>query len=231
MKKQNVNIDIVMAVRKIQSYNIMVWAALLIGLDGDDEKIFEEQFNFLQDAGVSVAMIGLLQAIPGTSLYKRLAREHRIKSDETVGIRGLYDQQINSNIVPLNMSEEKLVTGFQALVKKVYDYNYYGSRIIDAIRLSTRPFHKNGRKIGLNELSTIIRIFRYYIDLTDLPKLWMFLRVISATVLYKPHHMETAMIHLVAHKHFKAFYDKVASLPVRKSPRVEKGTAANCFRT
>ncbi|HAA05656.1 MAG TPA: B12-binding domain-containing radical SAM protein, partial [Syntrophobacteraceae bacterium] len=39
---------------------------------------FQRQVDFVQKSGVVTAMIGLLTAIPGTRLYKRLEQEGRL---------------------------------------------------------------------------------------------------------------------------------------------------------
>ena len=43
-KTQNEKLDLVKAVHKIQSYNLFVWAGMIVGFDQDDVDIFQEQF-------------------------------------------------------------------------------------------------------------------------------------------------------------------------------------------
>jgi len=71
-KVQNQNRDLIDSIRKFYKYGMEVSGGFILGFDSDDETIFERQFEFIQKAGVSKAMIELLQALPGTKLYKRL---------------------------------------------------------------------------------------------------------------------------------------------------------------
>ena len=50
-----------------------------MGFDNDPKSIFEQQINFIQKSGIVTAMVGLLNAQPGTRLFKRLQSESRLK--------------------------------------------------------------------------------------------------------------------------------------------------------
>ena len=52
------------SVRKVQSYGIQVQAGMIVGFDHDDQSIFEEQLQFIQEARIPVSMTGMLQALP-----------------------------------------------------------------------------------------------------------------------------------------------------------------------
>lgn len=77
-KVQNENRDMVASVKRIQRYGLHPLGGFIVGFDSDHESIFEDQIRFIQEAGIVVAMVGLLQALPKTRLYKRLAKEGRI---------------------------------------------------------------------------------------------------------------------------------------------------------
>ena len=49
-----------------QSYGIEVMAGFIVGFDNDPEDIFDRQVNFIQESAIPLAMVGLLQALPGT---------------------------------------------------------------------------------------------------------------------------------------------------------------------
>ena len=78
LKMQNVATDLVSAVKAIQSYGMVTVAGMILGFDSDDAAIFEDQYDFLQEAGIPIVMLGLLQAIPRTPLYERLERTGRL---------------------------------------------------------------------------------------------------------------------------------------------------------
>lgn len=124
-KFQNQNRSLIDSVRKFYRYGIEVSAGFIVGFDSDDETIFERQFNFIQQAGVTKAMIQLLQALPGTRLYKRIEAEGRLI---TVSSGGNLDSTIN--FVP-KMDKDILIKGYKKLVNSVYSSKMYYNRIIN----------------------------------------------------------------------------------------------------
>ncbi len=80
-KQQNRSMDLVEAVKTIQRNGMEVMGGFIIGFDNDPPNIFERQIEFIQKSGVVRAMIGLLEALPGTRLYRRLKEEGRLLED------------------------------------------------------------------------------------------------------------------------------------------------------
>ena len=64
--------------RKIQAQGIEVAAGFILGADGDTEASFDAHIEFIQTAGVVMAMEGLLTVLKETGLYKRLEQEGRL---------------------------------------------------------------------------------------------------------------------------------------------------------
>ncbi len=61
-------------VHRIQEAGMETWAGMIVGFDNDDARIFEAQRRFLTEARISMAMAGMLSAIPKTPLHERLPR-------------------------------------------------------------------------------------------------------------------------------------------------------------
>ena len=80
-KQQNTKTDIIESVSKIQAKGIEVMGGFIVGFDSDPENIFDLQIEFIQKAGIPLAMIGTLIALPNTQLYRRLEREGRIMGE------------------------------------------------------------------------------------------------------------------------------------------------------
>jgi radical SAM superfamily enzyme YgiQ (UPF0313 family) len=95
--------------RRIQNAGLDIQAGFIVGFDHDDEAIFEEQYRFIQDNGIQLAMVGMLTAIPSTPLHARLHKEGRLVPDDP-----------NCNIVPKLMSREQLQSGYWQLVERLY---------------------------------------------------------------------------------------------------------------
>ena len=103
--------------RRIQAAGLDVNAGFIVGFDSDDKAIFEDQFRFIQDNGITLAMVGMLQAIPRTPLYDRLKREGRLVEDDP-----------SLNIVPKQMTRDELRQGYWDLVKRLYSPEAYLER-------------------------------------------------------------------------------------------------------
>jgi hypothetical protein len=110
LKFQNLRGDSLAAkLARIQNAGIHINAGFIVGFDSDDQTIVEDQLRFIQDNGITTAMVGMLQAIPHTPLYERLQREQR-----------LVEQDPNCNFEPKQMSREELRQGYWELVRRLY---------------------------------------------------------------------------------------------------------------
>ena len=119
-KKQNMGRDLVADIKKIQRAGLQVQGGFIVGFDSDTPSIFRRQIEFIQKSGITTAMVGLLQAPPGTRLFKRMKQENRI-SGATSGdnVDG------TTNIVP-RMATKTLREGYQEILKHIYSpANYY----------------------------------------------------------------------------------------------------------
>lgn len=116
--------DLVEAVHKIQSYGIWVDCGMIVGFDNDDADIFEEQFNFVQRAGLLRAQMGLLFAVPKTPLYERIKQDGRLIEPET---------HLSSHVRPLLMTYQELIDGYKKLVQRAYSYDAYRERYFTAL--------------------------------------------------------------------------------------------------
>ena len=77
-KLQNTRRSLLDSVATIQSYGMQVMGGFILGFDTDREDIFDRMVEFIQKSGIPIAMVGLLQAMPGTQLFRRLRGEGRI---------------------------------------------------------------------------------------------------------------------------------------------------------
>src|SRR5213082_846203 len=71
------------SVKKIQSYGMEVMAGFIVGFDNDPADIFERQIDFIRKSAIPLAMVGLLNALPETQLWRRLEREGRLLGEAT----------------------------------------------------------------------------------------------------------------------------------------------------
>ena len=104
----------------IHRAGLQVMGGFIVGFDSDTPSIFQRQIDFIQQSGIVTAMVGMLQAPPGTRLFDRLQRENRVVSafsgDNVDG---------TTNIIP-KMGIDRLLDGYQSIMKQIYSpKNYY----------------------------------------------------------------------------------------------------------
>jgi radical SAM superfamily enzyme YgiQ (UPF0313 family) len=220
-KRQNLAGELLDNIREVQTRGITIWAGIIVGFDTDDLGIFEEQSEFLQAAGIPVAMIGLLQAIPGTPLHERMQKSSRLRVLPTSGVRGTHESHLATNIRPISMSDAELVGGYQRLVKGFYDCAPFADRLLVSLRRAPRESTGRRRWPSLSEAGILARTLWYYL-LGARPNRQMFLRVLRVT-LKEQLDLETALMHLVVHKHLQAFYVALAAMPVPVFPDAVSG--------
>ena len=102
------------AVRKIQRKGMQVQAGFILGLDGDDEDVFDAQIAFIREAGIPVAPIYLLTALKGTDMFNRLQSEDRLL-DVPIGTIGT---ALNFRT---EMDPETLIEGYRRVTATLYD--------------------------------------------------------------------------------------------------------------
>lgn len=122
-KIQNTKRSLADAVNIIQQHGLQVMSGFIVGFDSDQEDIFERQIKFIQQTGVVTAMVGMLVALPQTRLYYRLKSEGRLfkdaKGDNT---------SADINFIP-KMGFDRLVSGYNAILKNIYSPKNYYKRI------------------------------------------------------------------------------------------------------
>jgi radical SAM superfamily enzyme YgiQ (UPF0313 family) len=123
-KYQNLRGDSLAAkLARIQDAGLDINAGFIVGFDNDDKQIFEDQFRFIQENGITLAMVGMLQAIPRTPLYQRLQQEGR-----------LYEEDPNCNFIPKHMSRAELRRGYWDLVTRLYTPEAFLDRYFQVFR-------------------------------------------------------------------------------------------------
>src|SRR5512143_1192841 len=122
-KKHNKNRNLIEDVKRIQRHGLQVQGGFIIGFDSDTPSIFQRQIDFIQKSGIVTAMVGLLQAPPGTGLYERLKGEGRLNEQSSGdNVDG------TTNIIP-HMSLETLREGYQHILQHIYAPRHYYQRV------------------------------------------------------------------------------------------------------
>jgi radical SAM superfamily enzyme YgiQ (UPF0313 family) len=122
-KAQNLKEGLLASVRRIQARGIEVTGGFIVGFDTDRPDIFDRQIAFVQEAGIPIAMVGLLTALPNTQLSRRLAREGRLLQGGT----GNNTHTLRLNFVP-RMPERELIEGYKRVLATIYSPKHYFRR-------------------------------------------------------------------------------------------------------
>lgn len=132
-KTQNKKRDMVQCVRQIQEAGIEVSAGFIVGFDSDNAGIFKRQIDFIQNSGIIMAMVGLLNAPKKTRLYNRLQKEGRILNEWTGD-----NTDSSLNFVP-KMDRQELIDGYRSILKGIYSSKAYYKRVADYLSYYNPP--------------------------------------------------------------------------------------------
>jgi len=123
-KKQNKNRNLADDVKYLQGKGLQVQGGFIVGFDNDSPSIFQQHMDFIKNSGIVVAMVGLLQAPPGTKLYARLQETGRLLNKMTGD-----NADGTTNIIP-KMNIETLREGYKNILQNIYSPENYYQRII-----------------------------------------------------------------------------------------------------
>jgi radical SAM superfamily enzyme YgiQ (UPF0313 family) len=116
------------SVKKIQSYGMEVMAGFIVGFDNDPEDIFQLQIDFIRQSAIPLAMVGLLNALPDTQLWKRLEREGRLLGEASGN-----NTNCSLNFVT-KMDPSRLIAGYQSIMQTIYSPREYYQRVRDSLK-------------------------------------------------------------------------------------------------
>lgn len=140
-KFHNKNRDMLSDIKKIHNYGMEVYGGFIVGFDHDDETIFETQFKFIQEAGIVISTIGLLNALPGTKLYHRLKAENRLTNESSGD-----NMDFSTNFIP-KLDKELLISEYRKLLLSLYSVENYYDRMLNFLK---EYKYKNSGKLSFS---------------------------------------------------------------------------------
>lgn len=114
-KKLNEPVDYIEGIRKLHDHGIAINGCFVLGMDGDDESVFERTVEFVDRAAIDLPRFSVATPFPNTSLYHRLKAEGRLLHEDW----RYYDVQ---HVVfrPELMSPERLEEGLHWTWEQAY---------------------------------------------------------------------------------------------------------------
>lgn len=133
-KFQNLRTSLVDSVHTLLKNGLWVMGGFIVGFDNDDETIFQRQQQFIEEAAIPWAMVGMLQALRHTALHERLQKEERLYPDSTTG------DNLSLPNFRTTLSRRTLAAGYCDLLDKLYSPAAYFKRSLRSMELwRTRP--------------------------------------------------------------------------------------------
>lgn len=125
-KKQNTRRSLADSVHRIYAAGMMVLAGFIVGFDTEESGVAQAMIDCIEATSIPVCTIGMLTALPGTQLTRRLEREGRLLpfADLTKG-----DQcTAGLNFVPLRPRRE-ILEDYRSVLLSVYRPAAYFERV------------------------------------------------------------------------------------------------------
>ena len=192
-KTQNVRRDLLADVRRIQRAGIQVQGGFIVGFDSDTPSIFARQIDFIQQSGIVTAMVGMLQALPGTHLYERMQRTGRLIGQVTGD-----NADGTTNIVP-RMGIDALRDGYRAVMRHLYAPGPYYARVRTFLETYQRPEIKG--RVRFDHFAPFLRsIVRLGIVGRERVHYW---KLIGWTLTHRPRLLSMAITFAIYGYHFR----------------------------
>ncbi len=197
-KNQNKNRDLLESVAAIHRSGLQVMGGFIVGFDSDKPSIFQRQIDFIQNSGIVTAMVGMLQAIPGTRLFDRLHRESRISEPFSGNnVDGA------TNIIP-RMGRDALFDGYRSIMKQIYQPKNYYKRVRTQLRELKAP-----EVIAPIDIQRFLSFFRAAIRLGILGKeRFQYWYLILWTLIHRPRLLPTAITLSIYGYHYRKICER-----------------------
>jgi radical SAM superfamily enzyme YgiQ (UPF0313 family) len=189
-KTQNLRRELSESVQIINGHGLEVMGGFIVGFDEDSEGVFQAQNEFIQASPIALAMVGLLMALPGTALSRRLQREGRLRTDAGG------DQFARPNFEPA-MDEATLLRGYATLMASIYSPESYYQRCTNF--LETAPKGSVRKHVALKDVRVLFRTF-FYVGVLS-PRRWRYWRLLATALRKARHNFAQAVAHAVQGEH------------------------------
>ena len=161
-KKQNLRRDIAETIRIVQAHGIFVLGGFIVGFDNEGDGTAEVMVDLIEDAAISICMVGLLLALPNTQLTRRLQREGRLHADHHIHTGGRQQDHCTAglNFETLRPRGDVL-RDYRNVVSQLYRPEVYFRRVrrtIDQLDCSGVNGELHGASLGYN-ITRAVQLF------------------------------------------------------------------------
>jgi radical SAM superfamily enzyme YgiQ (UPF0313 family) len=193
-KIQNKNRDLIQDVKIIQRAGLQVQGGFIVGFDNDTSSIFQQLVDFIQQSGIVTAMVGLLQAPPGTRLFERLKKDNRL-----LGMMISGDNVDGTTNISPKMGLDQLKNGYRFIMQQIYSPKQYYRRI----KVFLKEFGNSKVDTRIN-FQSFLAVFRSIFRLGILGKeRFHYWHIMTWTLVRKPKQLPLAITLAIYGHHFR----------------------------
>ena len=143
--------DMKVCIQTLQEYGFVTMSGFIAGFDSDNPNTFDtEMICGIREAGIVIAMPGVLTAPCGSKLYQRYEKEGRLRSHSSGN-----NTDWEPNFVP-KMPLARLKEGYINIVRTIYDPKEYYRTICKFLE-HYNPSHRSSRKLSLDNLKIMLK--------------------------------------------------------------------------
>jgi len=194
----------------ISRVGIVPFLGLIVGFDADDASVFDEMYGFVDDTASPIVGVSLLNAPRHTPLHERLEREGRLVGDDFSG-----EWQLETNIVPKQMSREDLVRGYWDLFGRVYEPEAFDRRLmrwLDKVEYFAEQGYEK-KSTTLRELANMLRVTGKFLFGSDRQVRRLFLRNMGRARRMDRGRRIRMFTLLAQYRHFRDFVTRPRRIP------------------
>jgi hopanoid C-2 methylase len=157
-KDQNLMVPLMESIGTLNSYGLEVTAGMIVGLDTDTPDTDARVMAFIDESNIPILTLNLLQALPKTPLWDRLARDGRLVDDPRLesNVRFLrpHDEVVASwrRCVAHAYAPERLFARYRHQVDATYPNRFHpparGRLTLDNLRLGATLAYNVATRVG-----------------------------------------------------------------------------------
>jgi radical SAM superfamily enzyme YgiQ (UPF0313 family) len=173
-KKQNTRRSLKDSIHRIYDAGMLVTAGFIVGFDTEEDRVAAGMIDCIEDTAIPVCMVGLLTALPGTQLTRRLESERRLRE---LDAETAVDQCTGGLNFETLRPRRDVLSDYRTILQQAYDPIHFFQRVRRLGRVLRRPDLAVGKIQGaknpFDALTQKMAMWRYRIR--DYRALWRLL--------------------------------------------------------
>jgi radical SAM superfamily enzyme YgiQ (UPF0313 family) len=155
-KSQNRAVAVPEAVRVLAAHGLIVDGGFISGMDGESRDVARNVIKLIEEAGICLAMVGTLYALPKTQLSRRLKQEERLfdSGQSRIGSAATIDQTTSGLNFVTARPRSDITRDQAAVLRHIYDPVHYFQKIL-LTATTLVPAYKH--RVGFDEALKLAR--------------------------------------------------------------------------